>query len=125
MCLLPGGWLVFDVRPPQRISQFGTHQQVDQDRGEFSDGSTIVATGQWEHRDGGRVIRKVVNLERLHQGMRQGTEVFDYRERLYDQDELIIMLQAAGFHTIHVTKAYHHDQHPEPTDGFVVSCQRT
>ena len=53
------------------------------------------------------------------------TEVFDYRERMYDEVELRGMLEVAGFKEIRVTKSYEHDVVPDSDDGIVFSCQRT
>jgi hypothetical protein len=122
--LSPGGWLILDVRPPARIHTFGAPRQVDHDLQDFPDGSTIFVTGYWDHLEDRRIIRKWNKLERCVDGVVQETEIFDYRERLYDRDELTSDLRRAGFRTIHVTHAYQHDTEPSDTDGFVVSCQK-
>ena len=73
-----------------------------------------------------RVIRKWNKMERYVNDVLIETEVFDYRERLYDEDELRGMLEGAGFKEIGVTKAYEHDVVPEGSDDDIVfSCRKT
>ena len=63
-------------------------------------------------------------MERFVDDQLMETEVFDYRERLYDGGELKGMLALAGFDEIHVTKAYQANTQPIDRDGIVFSCQR-
>ena len=122
--LLPSGWLVFDVRPPAFMSMFGQHGAVDYDLTEYPDGSTVFTTGMWQHLEEGRVIRKWNKLERFFNNQLVEIEVFDYRERLYEVEEMRGMLSAAGFEEIHVTKAYEPDTQPVGKDGIVFSCRK-
>lgn len=122
--LLPGGWLVVDVRPPAYMDQFGKPGQVDHDLDEYDDGATVFTTGYWDHLDDGRVIRKWNKMERFVNDLLVETEVFDYRERLYDLEEMEAALQAAGFAEIRVTQAYEHDTPPAARDGMVFLARR-
>ncbi len=84
----------------------------------------LSAAGQ--HIENGRVIRKWNKTERYVNDVLTDTEVFDYRERMYDEIELRGMLEAVGFKEIRVTKAYEHDVVPNSEDeGIVFSCQKT
>jgi Methyltransferase domain len=122
--LLPGGWLVFDVRPPAYISVFGHDSLVDYDLDEYPDGSTDFTTGYWQHLDEGRVIRKWNKIERFVNDQLVETEIFDYRERLYDLSEMETELTSAGFDEIRVTKAFELNSQPVEKDGIVFSCRR-
>jgi hypothetical protein len=123
--LLPGGWLALDVRPPASIDQFGKPGQVDYDLDEYDDGATVFTTGYWDHLDEGRVIRKWNKMERFVDDVLVETEVFDYRERLYDLEEMQSALRAAGFAEIRVTQAYEHDTPPSAAqDGMVFLARR-
>lgn len=121
--LNPGGWLVFDVRPPAYISVFGQDGLVDHDLDEYPDGSTVFTTGYWEHQDGGRVIRKWNKMEHFVNDQLVDTEIFDYYERLYDVTELKGLLTEVGFDEIQVTKAYEPNSQPVDKDGIVFSCR--
>ena len=123
--LLPGGWFVFDVRPPTYMENFGKPGDVDHDLDEYEDGATIFTTGYWDHLDEGRVIRKWNKMERFVDDVLTDTEIFDYRERLYDLDELQTALQQAGFDEVRVTKAYEHNVAPSEQDGLVFSCHKS
>ena len=120
-----GGWLVVDARQPSYMSNFGQDGEVDFDLDEYEDGATIFTTGVWQHIENGRVIRKWNKMERYVDDVLIETEVFDYRERMYDEAELRGMLEAAGFSEIRVTKSYEHDVVPSSEDGIVFSCQKT
>jgi SAM-dependent methyltransferase len=122
--LSPGGWLVLDVRPPAMMRKFGKPGEVDHLLDEYPDGSTIFATGYWEHLEEGRVIRKWNKMERFVNDQLTETEIFDYRERLYERAELEVELKAAGFATIQITKAYQPDVAPDENDGIVFTCRK-
>lgn len=122
--LMPGGWLVLDVRPPASIDGFGRPGQVDHDLDEYADGTTTFTTGYWDHLDEGRVIRKWNKLERFVDDVLVETEVFDYRERLYDVDEVKKAFEQAGFDEIHITKAYEQAAAPAGHDGIVCLGRR-
>lgn len=120
-----GGWLVLDVRQPSFMDHFGEHNEVDFGLGELEDGSTVFTTGFWRHLENGRVIRKWNKMELYINDQLAKTEVFDYRERLYDKREMRKILETAGFKNINVTKSYEHDVVPGSDDGMVFSCQKT
>jgi hypothetical protein len=121
--LLPDGWLVFDVRPPMYLSEFGHDGSVDYDLTEYPDGSTVFTTGFWQHLDEGRVIRKWNKLEHFVDDQLIETEIFDYHERLYELEEMESMLAAAGFDEIHGTKAFEQNRPPVEKDGMVFICR--
>jgi hypothetical protein len=120
--LLPGGWLIFDVRPPAYMSEFGQNGLVDYDLVDYPDGSTEFTTGFWQHQDQGRVIRKWNKIEHFVDNQLVGTEIFDYHERLYDVTEMKNLLSDVGFSEIQVTKAYEFDSQPVNKDGIVFFC---
>lgn len=122
--LLPGGWLVLDVRPPASIDEFGKPGQVDYGLDEYDDGVTIFTTGYWDHLEEGRVIRKWNKMERFVNDVLIETEIFDYRERLYELNELKQALEQASFDEIHTTKAYEHEGTPAERDGIVFLGRR-
>jgi len=121
--LLPGGWFFFDVRPPEYMSVFGQDGLVDYGLNEYPDGSTVLTTGYWQHLDEGRVIRKWNKMERFVNDQLVETEIFDYRERLYDLSEMKVELQEAGFDEIRVMKAYDPNTQPVGKDGIVFACR--
>ncbi len=123
--LLPGGWLVFDVRPPAFMSVFGEHGTVDHELKDYADGSTVFTTGYWQHLDEDRVIRKWNKMERFVDNQLVETEVFDYYERLYDLAELETILADIGFDEIKVTKAYELNSQPVGKDGIVFACRNS
>jgi hypothetical protein len=82
-----------------------------------------VRNGIWADRDEGRVIRCWNKYEKYVDGQLVAWEIFDYNERFYDRDELTVMLQAAGFKTIAVTKMLEEDAEPGGQEGIVFSCQ--
>jgi hypothetical protein len=122
--LVPGGWLVLDARPPTSIDEYGQPGQVDHDLDEYDDGATVFTTGYWDHLEGGRVIRKWNKMERFVNDVLTETEIFDYRERLYELEELCVALQQAGFDRIQITKAWEYNVAPADRDGFVLIGQR-
>lgn len=122
--LLPGGWLVLDVRSPAFMSNFGKPEEVEHELDDYPDGSTVFRTGYWQHLDGGRVIRCWNKMEQFIDGSLIKTEVFDYRERMYDLNELRTEVRAAGYDEIRFTKAYIHEAEPKDGEGIVLSCQR-
>jgi SAM-dependent methyltransferase len=119
-----GGWLVLDVRQLSFMSKLPQDGEVDYDLDDYEDGSTVFTTGYWQHIENGRVIRKWNKIERYVDNVLQETEVFDYRERMYEEAELRGMLEQVGFKEIHVTKSYEHDVAPEGGDGFVFTCRK-
>jgi len=121
--LLPGGWLVFDVRPPTFLSIFGQDGLVDHDLVEYPDGSTVFTTGYWQHLEEGRVVRKWNKLERFVGNHLIEAETFDYHERLYDRSEMEAELVAAGYDEILVTKAFEQNSIPVDKDGMVFCCR--
>ncbi len=122
--LAPGGWLVLDVRPPASIDGFGKPGQVDHSLDEYDDGTTIFTTGYWDHLDEGRVIRQWNKIERFVDDVLVETEVFDYRERLYEVDEVKAAFAQAGFDEIHIAKAYEQAGTPAGRDGIVIWGRR-
>lgn len=122
--ILPGGWLVFDVRPPAFMSVFGQDGHVDHELVEYPDGSSVFTTGLWQHLDEGKVIRKWNKMEHFMDNQWVETEIFDYYERLYDVSELNGLLAEAGFDEIRVTKAFEPDSQPAGKDGIVFSCRK-
>ena len=122
--LLPGGWLVFDVRPPAFLKNFGKSGEFDFDLDELFDGSTLFTTGYWKHLENGRVIQKWNKLERFVEDVLVDTEVFDYRERMFEIEEMKKDLTDVGFLEIHITKAYAYEREPRESEGIVFSCQR-
>lgn len=123
--LRPGGWLVLDIRPPAYMSQFGKDGEVDYDLDEHEDGATIFTTGYWQHLEQGRVIRKWNKKERYVNDALQETEIFDYRERMYEEVELSSMLMQVGFDEIQVARAYEYGSPPDGSDGIVFTCHKT
>jgi hypothetical protein len=123
--LLPGGWLVVDVRPPSTLDEFAKPGQVDHDLYERpGDGATVFNTAVWQVEEE-RIIRCWNRMELWVGDKLAGTEIFDYRERLYERSEMDTVLRAAGFDEIHVTKWWEHDAEPGPRDGMVFSCRKT
>lgn len=123
--LLPGGWLVFDVRPPAFMRVFGQDGLVDHELTEYPDGATVFTTGYWQHLDEGRVIRKWNKMERFINNQLVETEIFDYHERLYEVVELQAHLTEVGFDEIQVVKAFEPDSQPVDKDGIVFSCRKS
>jgi hypothetical protein len=120
--LLPGGYLVFDVKSLAQLSIFGGPGQADFGVEDQSDGSTIFSTGVWGAVEDGCVVRMWNKYEKYVDGKLVETEIFDYRERLYARIELEEMLGSAGFTDISVTKSY---EHSEPgDDGLVFICRK-
>jgi ubiquinone/menaquinone biosynthesis C-methylase UbiE len=122
--LLPGGWLVLDIRPPAFMIKFGADGLVDHDLVDFPDGSTLFTTGNWQHLEGGRVIRKWNKMERFLSGRLVETEIFDYRERLYEKEELFEALKVAGFEAIRTCKAFDPEKQAEGMEGIVFFAKR-
>jgi SAM-dependent methyltransferase len=117
--LLPGGWLGLDVRTPAYMVNFPKSGEADFGLGERPDGATIFTTGIWQHLDKGKVIRNWAKFERFVDDILVETEVFDYRERLYDLHEMVAELRATGFDEIHMYKGWTHDI--EPGDHYEIS----
>ena len=66
--------------------------------------------GRYELIDGNRLIQ---------------TEIEDFKVRLYDKDELSVMLKTVGFKEINMVKAYDHNKHPESNDEVVIfECRK-
>ena len=122
--LYPGGWLVVDIRPPAYLDVFPADGAIDNDLDEYTDGSTVFTTGYWQHLEDGHIIRKWNKLERFVDDVLTTTEVFDYRERLFEADELRGYLQRAGFGDIRITKAFEHGTMPTGKDGIVFTCRK-
>jgi SAM-dependent methyltransferase len=120
--LLPGGWLVLDIKTPPREGEFGSPGQTEFDVEDRVDGSTIFSTSVWGQREDGRVIRNWNKYERYIGGKLISTEVFDYNERFYDQAEFEAMLRLAGFADIYVIKGYDNSE-PQEHDIIVFSCR--
>jgi hypothetical protein len=123
--LLAGGWLGLDVRTPAYMVNFGKDGQTDFALDEYPDGSNIFNTGIWQHLDNGRVIRNWTKLERFVDDTYVETEIFDYRERLYDLHEMVADFRVAGFDEIRIYKGWTHDV--EPGDHYEISffCRKT
>lgn len=122
--LLPGGWLAFDVWTPHHLETMGQHGQIHHGLQDFPDGSAIWSSGVWQHLDDGHVVRLWVKHELFRQQVLENTEVFDYRERLFDQDVMEDLVRRAGFGNISLYRAYDRSAPLEPEDNFVVVCQR-
>jgi ubiquinone/menaquinone biosynthesis C-methylase UbiE len=122
--LQSGGWLVVDTRPPAYMAQFPADGATDVELDEYADGSTVLTTGYWQHLDNGRIIRKWNKKERFVNDLLTTTEVFDYRERLFEADELRSYLRNAGFDDITITKAYERETMPTGKDGIVFTCRK-
>lgn len=120
--LLPGGWLVLDIKTPPQKGDFGEPGQTEFSVEDRADGSTIFSTAVWGQREDGRVIRNWNKYERYVDGKLISTEVFDYNERFYDQAEFEEMLRRAGFAHIQATKGYDSGE-PQAHDIIVYSCR--
>ncbi len=123
--LQPGGWLVLDARQPPYMSHFGKDGEVDHDLDDHEDGVTIFVTGYWQHMEGGRVIRKWNKYEKYANDVLVKTEIFDYRERLFEETEMRNMMERAGFTDIQTMKAYEYDSAANESDGIVFTCRKT
>jgi SAM-dependent methyltransferase len=121
--LIPGGWLVLDLKPAARKGEFGESGQTEMGLQDRPDGATIISTSIWSRRDNGRVIRNVTKFERFVGGKLIETELFDYNERLYDQSTVEGMLRVAGITSLSVTKAYD-DTTPSAQDSYVVTARK-
>lgn len=97
---------------------------MDFDLEERPDGATIFATSVWKHLEAGRIIRKWNKYERYINDELTETEVFDYRERLYDQAEIEADLKANGYGEIRITKAWTRDIPPAERDSLTCLCRR-
>lgn len=122
--LLPGGWLVLDVRTPAYMTQFGKSGEVDFELEERPDGATVFVTGVWQHLAEGRIIRKWNKYERFVDDILVDTEVFDYRERMYELRELEDEMKAAGFDEIRITRAWQHDVDPTEHYELTFMCRK-
>jgi SAM-dependent methyltransferase len=122
--LLPGGWLIVDIKTPPKPGEFGAPGQTDFSVEDRPDGSTIFATSVWSEREAGRVIRNWSKYERYVQGTLTQVEIFDYNERFYDRAEFTEMLHLAGFATITAVKAYDGAE-PAEHDVIVYICQKS
>jgi hypothetical protein len=116
---------VLGVRPPAVLNTFGKPGQVDHNLYERpDDGATVFTTAVWQVEEE-RIIRCWNRMELWVDDRPAGAEAFDYRERLYERDEMEADLRAAGFEEIHVTKWWEHDADPGPRDGMIFSCRKT
>lgn len=122
--LLPGGWLVLDVRPPAQLKLFGKPGEITFDIEDQPDGSSLFTTSIWDSVQEDRVARNWNKYERYVSGQLVETEIFDYRERLYTRQEFETLLKSAGFTTIYVTKAYEDETPPTEEDGLVFLVQK-
>jgi hypothetical protein len=122
-CLLPNGYLVFDVKTLAQLGNFGQPGQTSFGLEDRPDGSTVFSTGIWGELQDGCVIRNWNKFEKYVDGKLVETEVFDYRERLYDRVELEEMLTSAGFEDISVLKSYEHVA-PNENDDLVFICRK-
>ena len=123
--LTMGGWLVLDVKQQSYLKKYPKDGSVYHHLGEDVAGGTVFTTEYWQYLDNGRVIRSWNKTERFVENTLTETEIFDYYERMYEENELREMLMTAGFRDIHITKAYEHDTVPGTDDGIVFSCQKT
>lgn len=121
--LIPGGWLVLDIRSPSK-GIFPEPGQANYDIYDRPDGSTVFETAVWGERDEGRVIRCWSKKERYVDGQLVETEIFDYNERFYDRAEFVEMLREAGFVDIKAVKALTDDAEPMEQDWMVLSCRK-
>ena len=122
--LLPGGILVFDVRPPAHRSEFPKSGHVDFTVEDRPDNSTIFITTVWGEREDGRVLRCWNKYEQYIDGKLNATEVFDYYERFYERAELTALLQTTGFIDLNVMKAWDASLEPGANDGMVFACRK-
>jgi SAM-dependent methyltransferase len=122
--LLPGGWLVLDLKPKAREGEFGEAGQTEVALQDRPDGAIVLSTSILSRRDEGRVIRNVTKFEKFVGGELIETELFDYNERMYEWPTIERMLRAAGFTELGVTKAYE-DTAPGPQDRYVVTARKT
>jgi hypothetical protein len=121
--LLPGGYLIFDVKTLAKLSSFGQPGQTSFGLEDRPDGSTVFSTGIWGEIQDGGVIRNWNKFEKYVDGKLVETEVFDYRERLYERAVLEDMLTAAGFEDISVLKSYEQVE-PNENDDLVFICRK-
>lgn len=122
--LLPGGWLVMDVKTPPKEEEFGAPGQTEMDVQDRADGSTLFSTSVWTRRDGGRVLRNWTKFERYLQGTLVETEIFDYNERFYDKQEFLELLSNAGLVSLTAVRAYDGAE-PREHDVIVYCGQKT
>lgn len=122
--LLPGGWLVFDVRPPAHRNAFPKVGHTEFNVEDRPDGVTIFTTSVWGDREDGRVLRCWNKHEQYVNGKLIETEAFDYYERFYERAELMALLQVAGFNEVKVMKAWDADLEPTANDGMVFACRK-
>lgn len=121
--LLPDGWLIFDVKTPSQLGSFGQPGEAQFSVEDHPDGSTIFSTGVWGDVEEGRVVRHWNKYELYVDGKLVETEIFDYRERLFERAELEAMLIKAGFQDIIVTKPYENSE-PVENGGLVFICHK-
>lgn len=121
--MLPGGWLVIEIKTPPREGEFGTPGQADFDVQDRADGSTVFSTSVWSHREGGRVLRNWTKFERYEQGTLVETEIFDYNERFYEKQEFLEMLSIAGLVNTTSIRAYD-GADPQAHDVIVFCAQK-
>lgn len=119
--LTPGGWLVLDLKHPAQADGFGKPGQADFGIEDRPDGSTIFSTSVWSEE--GRIVRCWTKYEQYRGDKLISTEIFDYRERMYEHDEFAAMLKAAGFGSIKMTKAFA-DTEPLENEDVVYICQK-
>ena len=122
--LKTGGWFVFDVRPPAYMGQFPKDGEIEFDLDTYDDGAAVFTTGVWQHLESERIIRKWNKLERFVDDILTETEVFDFRERMFEVDEIVPILEQAGFRNIRVNKAYEIGVAPLESDGILFSCHK-
>lgn len=103
---------------------FGKDGQADLTLDELPDSSTIFATGLWQHLDNGRVIRNWTKYERFVDDKQVETEVFDYRERLYEVPEIVEAFKAAGFDEIRLMKGWTPDAEPGGHAEISIFCRK-
>lgn len=125
--LLPGGWLVLDIKTPPREGEFGRPGETKVSVEDRRDGSIIFCTTVWGEQEGGRVLRCVNKYERFVDGTLVATELFDYHERFYDRGEFEKMLRSVGFPKIEVAEVTRTYEGSEPNvhDRIVFSCRKS
>ena len=121
--LLPGGWFMLDLKCPGHLRNFPKPGESNLEITDYPDGSSVFSTSVWGDVEDGRVIRCWNKYEQYVAGKLVETEIFDYRERMYERAEFEAMLHAAGFTEWTVLKAY---EVAEPTadDGLVFIAQK-
>jgi SAM-dependent methyltransferase len=103
--LLPGGWLLLDVEPPAARS---SHVEGVWHGGAWRrpDGATITLRAVDRYDPATRTERGVGIYELFVDGRPVETEVNDWVRRFWTEDEISVVLLAAGFTEVHAVPPY-------------------